>query len=159
MAERAVAPARGSVSGWLVAAVVVALLVVVAAAAALVWASGEADDARADRAELTAQLAVSSGGEAVDRLAAARSTIATVRAQLDAIPGDLQRVADLEQQDTRLVQAALDAGQQGNVPAYNDAVTKRNILAPQVDAAVDKLRTDVNAVLNALATVTNRTVP
>jgi hypothetical protein len=82
-----------------------------------------------------------------------------VRSQLDAIPGELQQVTSLEQQDAALVQAALDAGKKGDVPAYNEAVTKRNVLAPQVDAAVEKLRTDVNAALTALATVTNRTVP
>ena len=54
---------------------------------------------------------------------------------------------------------ALDAGKKGDVPAYNEAVDKRNTLAPQVDAAIEKLRTDTNAVLLALAKVTNRTAP
>jgi hypothetical protein len=57
------------------------------------------------------------------------------------------------------VQAALEAGKKGDVPAYNEAVTQRKSLAPQVDAAIDKLRTDTNAVLLALAKVTNRTAP
>jgi hypothetical protein len=147
------------VSGWLVAAVFVAFAVALVAAGALVWARREADDADTHRAELTAELAASTGTKAADRLAAARATIDTVRSQLDAIPGELQQVTSLEQQDAALVQAALDAGKKGDVPAYNEAVTKRNVLAPQVDAAVEKLRTDVNAALTALATVTNRTVP
>jgi hypothetical protein len=71
----------------------------------------------------------------------------------------MQQVVDLQQQDALLVQAALDAGKKADVPAYNEAVTKRNTLAPQVDAAVEKLRTDVNTVLLALANVTNRTAP
>jgi prefoldin subunit 5 len=153
------ASSQGKVSGWLVAAVLVAFAVALVAAGALVWARREADDADTHRAELTAELAASTGTKAADRLAAARATIDTVRSQLDAIPGELQQVTSLEQQDAALVQAALDAGKKGDVPAYNEAVTKRNVLAPQVDAAVEKLRTDVNAALTALATVTNRTVP
>ncbi len=108
---------------------------------------------------MRAALASDTNGAAADRLAAARATVASVRAQLDAIPAELTQVADLEQQDVALVQAAFDAGKKGDVPAYNEAVTKRNVLAPQVDAAVEKLRTDVNAVLMALATITNRTAP
>jgi hypothetical protein len=153
------ARARARVSGWLVTAVAVTVVVAAVAAGALVWARREADVARAHRAALAARLAMGTGGAAADRLAAARSTIESVRAQLDAIPGNLQKVTELEQQDTTLVRAALDAGKLGDVPAYNEAVTRRNDLAPQVDAAIEELRADVNAVLTALATVTNRTAP
>lgn len=154
MAER-----RGRVSGWLVAALVVALLLVGAGAAALVWARGEQDDAQAQRRRLETELAVQRDADSPDRLATTREAIGSVRAQIDALPAELQSVVDLQAQDVALLQAALDAGKAGNVPAYNEAVDKRNVLAPQVDAAVEKLRTDTNTVLLALAKVTNRTAP
>jgi len=154
MAER-----RGRVSGWLVAAAVVAFLLVLVGAGALVWARREQDDAQRQRTALETELAVQRDAETPDKLAATSAAIALVRAQLDAIPADAQQVTDLQQQDVALIQAAFDAGKKGDVPAYNEAVNKRNALAPQVDAAVEKLRTDVNPVLLALAKVTNRTAP
>jgi hypothetical protein len=147
------------VSGWLVASCIVTFVFALAAAGALVWANREADAATAHREVVRAALAANTNGAAADRLAAASATVASVRAQVDAIPAELTQVADLEQRDTALVRAAYDAGKKGDVPAYNEAVTKRNVLAPQVDAAVEKLRTDVNVVLTALATITNRTAP
>jgi len=154
MAER-----RPRVSGWLVAAVVVSFLLVLVAAGALVWAKREQDDAQRQRTRLETELAVQRDANTPDKLAATSAAIASVRAQLDVIPGDAQQVTDLQQQDVVLIQAAYDAGKKGDVPAYNEAVNKRNTLAPRVDAAVEKLRTDVNPVLLALAEVTNRTAP
>ena len=154
MAER-----RGRVSGWLVGAAVVAFLLVLVAAGALVWAKREQDDAQRHRTALETELAVRRDANTPDKLAATSAAIASVRPQLDVIPGDVQQVTDLQQQDIALIQAAYDAGKKGDVPGYNDAVNKRNALAPQVDAAVEKLRTEVNPVLLALAKVTNRTAP
>jgi hypothetical protein len=147
------------VSGWLIAAVVPAFLAALVAGGALVWATRDQADAEQDQARLRRELVVTSTAGSRDKLEATRAAITTVRAQLDALPTEMQAVVDLEGQDAALVQAALDAGKAGNVPGYNEVVTKRNDLAPQVDAAVEKLRTDVNAVLVALATVTNRTAP
>ena len=150
---------RARMSGWLVAAVVVALLLVGAGVAAVLWAQGEQDDANAQRQRLRAELAVQQDATTPDRLAATSAAIEAVRAQLDALPAELQQVTDLQAQDVALVRAALDAGKRGDVPAYNEAVNKRNLLAPQVDAAIEQLRNDTNAVLLALAQVTNRTAP
>ena len=155
----AAASPPGRVSGWLVASCIVTFVFALAAGGALVWAHREADDATAHRIAVRAALAANTNSAAADRLAVAHATVAAVRAQLDAIPAELTQVADLEQRDTDLVRAAYDAGKKGDVPAYNEAVTKRNVLAPQVDAAIEKLRTDVNAVLTALATITSRTAP
>jgi len=143
---------RGRVSGWLIAAVLASFLLALVAGGALVWANRERDDAQQQRRRLETELAVRDQAGSPDRLAATRNAIESVRPQLSA-------VAALQQQDALLVQAALDAGKKADVPAYNEAVTKRNTLAPQVDAAVEKLRTDVNLVLLALAKVTNRTAP
>ena len=148
---------RARVSVWLVLALVVAVVAALAATGALVWARNDRDDARRHRADVEAALLVQAGTP--DRLASARAAISGVRAQLDAFPEESNHVVELSEQDAALVQAALDAGTKGDVAAYNEAVNKRNLLAPQVDAAVEKLRTDVNAVLAALATVTNRTIP
>jgi hypothetical protein len=150
---------RARVSRPLVVAVVVALLLVAAGAAAVVWAQREREDARLEKTRLATELAVSSDAGSRDRLASTRNAIASVRAQIDAISGELKQVTDLQAQDVALVQAALDAGKKGDVPAYNEAVGKRNDLAPQVDASIEKLRTDVNTVLLALARLTNRTAP
>jgi hypothetical protein len=147
------------VSGWLIAAVVVAFLLALVAGGALVWANRERDDAQQQQQRLVTELAVRRDAGSPDRLAATRNAIESVRPQLGAIPAEMQQVVDLQLQDALLVQAALDAGKKSDVPAYNEAVTKRNTLAPQVDAAVEKLRTDVNVVLLALAKVTNRTAP
>lgn len=154
MAER-----RGRVSGWLVSAVVVAFLLVLVAAGALVWARREQDDAQRQRTALETELAVQRDASTPDKLAATSAAISSVRAQLDAIPADLQQVTDLQQQEVALIQAAFAAGKKGDVPAYNEAVNQRNALAPRVDGAVEKLRTDVNPVLLALAKVTNRRAP
>ena len=148
---------RTRVSGWLVLALVVAVAASFAALAALMWARSDRDDARQRKADVEAVLRGHAGTS--DRLTATQVAIAGVRSQLSALPAESTRVADLSEQDAALVRAALDAGAKGDVQAYNEAVTKRNDLTPQVDAAVDKLRTDVNTVLEALATVTNRTIP
>jgi len=150
---------RGRVSGWLIAAVLASFLLALVAGGALVWANRERDDAQQQRRRLETELAVRDQAGSPDRLAATRNAIESVRPQLSALPAEMQQVAALQQQDALLVQAALDAGKKADVPAYNEAVTKRNTLAPQVDAAVEKLRTDVNLVLLALAKVTNRTAP
>jgi hypothetical protein len=142
-----------------VAAVVVAVLLVAAGAAALVYAQREHDDALRQHQRLTTALAVQQDASSPDRLEATHAAIAAERAQLDAIRGELRQVTDLQAQDVALVHAALAAGKNGDVAAYNEAVTKRNDLAPQVDAAIEKLRTDTNLVLLALAKVTNRTAP
>jgi hypothetical protein len=142
-----------------VAAVVVAVLLVAAGAAALVYAQREHDDALRQQQRLTTALLVQREAGSPDRLSATRDAIAAERAHLDAIRGELRQVTDLQAQDVALVHAALAAGKTGDVAAYNEAVTKRNDLAPQVDAAIEKLRTDTNAVLLALAKVTNRTAP
>jgi hypothetical protein len=147
------------VSGWLIAAVLAAFLLVLVAGGALVWANGERDDAQHQQQRLEAELAVRRNAGSPDRLAATRNAIESVRPQLGTIPAEMQQVVDLQQQDALLVQAALDAGKKADVPAYNEVVTKRNTLAPQVDAAIEKLRIDVNLVLLALAKVTNRTAP
>ena len=149
----------GRVSGWLVGAVIVAVLVAVVAAGAVVWAQREQDDAQRQQQRVRAELAVQRDARSPDRFAATQQAIESVRAQLAAAPAELHQVTDLQQQEVLLVQAALAAGKKGDVPAYNEAVTKRNALAPQVDAAIEKLRTDTNAVLLALAKVTNRTAP
>jgi len=150
---------RARVSGWLIAAVIVAFLLALVAGGALVWANRERDDARQQQHRLETELAVRAAAGSPDRLAATRNAIESVRPQLTALPAEMQQVVDLQHQDALLVQAALDAGKKADVPAYNEAVTKRNAIAPQVDAAVEKLRTDVNTVLLALAKVTNRTAP
>jgi hypothetical protein len=147
------------VSGWLIAAVVATFLLALVAGGALVWANRERDDAQQQHQRLQAELAMHHNAGSPDRLARTRNAIESVRPQLSALPAEMQQVVDLQQQDALLVQAALDAGKKADVPAYNEAVTKRNTLAPQVDAAVEKLRTDVNTVLLALANVTNRTAP
>ena len=150
---------RARVSGWLLLAVAAAFVAALAAGAALVWANGERDDAERHRAGVEAVLVVRRGEGSPDRLAGTRAAITGVRAQLGELSPESKHAADLVQQDAALVQAALDAGAKGDVAAFNEAVTKRNQLAPQVDAAVEQLRSDVNAVLVALATVTNRTAP
>jgi hypothetical protein len=151
--------ARTRISGWLVLALVVALVAAVAAGGALVWARQDRADAQHRRSAVAAALAEHEGRGAPDRLAATRATISGVRRQLGAIPAESTAVADLSEQDAQLVQAALAAGVKGDLAAYNDAVAKRNDLAPKVDAAVEKLRVDVNAALDALAAVTKRTTP
>jgi hypothetical protein len=150
---------RARVSGWLIAAVIVAFLLALVAGGALVWANRDRDDAQQQQQRLEAELAVRRDAGSPDRLAATSIAIDSVRPQLTALPAEMQQVVDLQQQDALLVRAALAAGKKADVPAYNEAVDKRNTLAPQVDAAVEKLRVDVNAVLLALAKVTNRTAP
>jgi hypothetical protein len=159
VAEQRRAVTGSGVSGALVGAFVVALVAVLVAVGALVWAHREQSDAQRDQARVRHELVVSARAGSSDRLSATQQAIASVQTQLDALPAGLHELVDLQNQEATLVQAALDAGKAGNVPAYNEAVTKRNVLAPQIDAAVEKLRTDVNAVLIALATVTNRTAP
>jgi hypothetical protein len=150
---------RGRVSGWLVSAAMVAFLLVLAGAGAVVWAQRDQDDAHRQEQRLRTELALQRDARSPDRFAATHTAIQSVRTQLDAIPAEAKQVTDLQGQDVLLVQAALAAGKKGDVPAYNEAVTKRNDLAPQVDAAIEKLRTDTNTVLLALAKVTNRTAP
>jgi sensor domain CHASE-containing protein len=155
MGERA----RARVSGWLVCAVVAALVAALAAGAALAWAKHDQDDADQRQARVERVLAMRHDQRSPDRFATTRATITGVRTELDALDSESKQVAALTQQDAALVQSALDAGAKGDLAAYNDAVTKRNDLAPQVDAAIEKLRDDVNTVLAALARVTGRTIP
>ena len=150
---------RAHVSGWLVLALVVAVAAMGVAGAALVWARNDRDDSQQRRAAVEAVLHRNLAAGSPDRLASARAAISGVRAQLDALPAESTHVADLTEQDAALVQSALDAGAKGDLDAYNAAVAKRNDLAPQVDAAVEKLRVDTNAVLEALAVATSRTSP
>jgi hypothetical protein len=149
----------GRVSGWSIAAFVVALLVLGVAAGALVWARSDRDDARREQAQVRRVLAASRDAGAADRLAATRAELARIRPQLDAAVATSAHVADLTQQDATLVESVLDAAGRGDVAAYNEAAAKRNDLAPQVDATVEQLRNDVNAVLVALGAVTQRTAP
>jgi len=150
---------RARVSGWLVLALVVALAAALAAGGALVSARQDRDDAQQRHDQVEAVLHRNLAAGSPDRLASARAAITGVRQQIDTLPAESSRVAELCDQDAALVKAALDAGTRGDLAAYNDAVAERNDLAPQVDAAVEKLRTDVNAVLEALATATGRTSP
>jgi hypothetical protein len=149
-------PEKSGVARWLTAAVALALAAVLVGGAALVWARRDRDDAQRDRARVERALASRRAGSR-DELSAVRQEMTAVRPRLAALQTDLTQVDDLTHQDATLVQAVVDAGQKGDVAAYNQAVAQRNAVALKADAAQEKLRDDTNAVLDALARVTNRT--
>ncbi len=133
-------------------AFVLALLLAAGAAAFLAMSLREHDDAQSElssaRVSLRAERAASS--TAAVQLAEAHRVVGAAAKALAAVPAAADAVAKLDEQDLGLVKAALQAGLAGDLDSYNQAVDQRDVIDPEHDAAVEKLRQQVNSLITAL---------
>jgi hypothetical protein len=126
------------------------------AAAFLVQSLRARDDARAELAQARVELHTSRATSSSDaqNLNQARGAVQALHDQLTAIAKSATDIAELDDQDLASVRAAVQSGLVGNLDAYNAAVDERATLDPEHDAALEKLRQQVNAVITALDQLT-----
>jgi hypothetical protein len=130
----------------------VALVLALGAVAFLVFSVGQRDDAHADLA--AAQVALrderaSSSAPAI-ALATGHRALSALQPQLPTAAASAAAIAKLDEQDLEAVRAALQAGLAGDLAAYNRAVDQRAALDPAHDAALERLRQQLNAIITAL---------
>jgi hypothetical protein len=139
-------------SRWNLAALLVAAAMVIAAGGFLVLSVLDRSDARAalhrDEVALTRERARRTG--AVSLVTRARSDVRALGPQLDALARAGDIVALLDGQSLAAVKAAVEAGLAGDVAGYNAAVAQLNAMNAGNDAALEKLRVQVNALVMAL---------
>jgi hypothetical protein len=131
-------------------------LVLVAGSA--VWAATglvERDDAASqlthDRAML--RLWQAAATDASNRVGAEQAAATELVSQLGDASSTAQTIAELDERELALVEEALAAFPGANVGAYNRAANARNELHAQHDTTVEALRTKVDALIAALATL------
>ena len=131
-------------------------LVLVAGSA--VWAATglvERDDAASQltRDRATLRLWRAAATDASNRVGAEQAAATELVSQLGDASSTAQTVAELDERELALVGEALAAFPGANVGAYNRAVHARNELNAQHDITVEALRTKVDALVAALATL------
>jgi hypothetical protein len=149
VAERTSLRARSIACGF---AVVLAL----GAVAFLVQSLRARDDARAELAHARVELHTARATSSSDaqNLNQARGAVQALRDQLTAIAHGAANIGELDDQDLAAVRTAVQSGLAGNLDAFNAAVDQRATLDPEHDAALEKLRQQVNAVITALDQLT-----
>ncbi|MDQ1430734.1 MAG: hypothetical protein QOF40_1336 [Actinomycetota bacterium] len=138
--------------GLRLAASSVALLLAAGAVAFLVWSDGQRNDARDDltAAQVALRQERASSSAPAMALATAHRALAALQPQLPTVSPSAAAIGKLDEQDLASVRAALQAGLAGDLGAYNRAVDQRAALDPAHDAAVERLRQQVNAIITAL---------
>jgi hypothetical protein len=139
-------------SRWNVAALIVAAVMVMAAGSFLVLSVLDRSDARAalHRAEVALTRERAQRTAAVSLLTHARSEVRALRPQLDALARAGDIVALFDGQSLAAVKAAVGAGLAGDVAGYNAGVAQLNTINAGHDAALEKLRVQVNTLVLAL---------
>jgi len=82
-----------------------------------------------------------------------RTALRALDGALAALPKSADAVAAADAPSLAALQALVTAALAGNVADYNQAVARVNDLSPLFDAALEQLRTQVNAVVTALEPV------
>ena len=132
-----------------------ALVLALAGCAFVAQSVREHEDARDDLAAARRDVvtARANSSNEASELTTASDAVQSVREQLGAIDTGAGGVAELDQRDLDVVRAAITAGLAGNLNDYNSAVDQRSALDPQHDAALEQLRLQANAVIEALTAV------
>ena len=121
------------------------------AATGLVERDDAADQLTRDRAALRLWRAAAT--DASTEVGAEQQAATELGPQLGDASSVAETVAQLDEHELALVDDALAAFPGANVGAYNHAVNARNELDVQHDIAVEALRTKVDALIAALATL------
>jgi flagellar hook-length control protein FliK len=139
-------------SRWTLIALILATVMVAAAAGALAWSISARRDAHArlHKAEATLAHERSRTNDATAQLTKEQAVARGLRPQQGAVAAAGDAVAPLDDQSLTAVKAAVDAGIAGDVAGYNAAVAQLNAANPGHDAALERLRVQVNALVVAL---------
>lgn len=137
---------------WSLVALVVAAVTAIAAGGFLVLSVLDRGDARAavHRGEVALTRERAQRTTEVSLLTRARNDVRALRPQLDGLAAAGDTVAGLDGQSLAAVKAAVAAGLAGDVAGYNAAVAQLNAVNAGHDAALEKLRVQVNTLVIAL---------
>jgi hypothetical protein len=144
--------ADGRRSRWWILVFGLAAVLAALSAAFVVVSMHERDDARRSlrRARVVLRSERAANAHVASNLAHARQTARGLAQQLAAIPGVADGIAALDDRDLELVRAAVQAGLAGTVSDYNEAVDQHNALDALHDAALERLRVEINSLIVAL---------